>query len=87
MLCRHCNLKPINRPRRLCWNCYYAQGIRELYPSSIKYCRQGVGVGLWAVPLPPTPTRNRPGPGKVAVLEERARCGCALWHPDDGEAA
>ena len=39
-------------------------------------------------PLPPFPTAALPGtPEKVAILEERARRGFALWHPLDAEGA
>lgn len=30
--CRHCG-KKANRPRGLCWNCYYDPAIGALYPS------------------------------------------------------
>ena len=37
MLCRHCNRVPSNRPRGLCWSCYYKPGVRDLYPSTSKF--------------------------------------------------
>ncbi len=84
MLCRHCNRVPSNRPRGLCWSCYYTPGVRELYPSTSKFARRGVGDRNGRVPLAPEPTSALPGtPEKVAVLEERARLGLALWHPLD----
>lgn len=36
-LCRHCNCRKVNRPRGLCWHCYYTPGVRALYPSTNKY--------------------------------------------------
>lgn len=36
-LCRHCNTKFANRPRRLCWGCYNLPGVRDLYPSTSKF--------------------------------------------------
>lgn len=82
-LCRHCNRRPVNRPRGLCWHCYYKPGVRELYPSTSKYAFRGVGNGQRKRPLP-TPTDTLPGtPERVAVLEERAAREEALWHPDD----
>src|SRR5687767_2729126 len=83
-VCRHCQQSKVNRPRGLCWSCYYRPGVRELYPSTSKYARRGVGNFAGAAPLPPCPTSARPGtPEKLAVLEERARDRCGLWHPYD----
>ena len=36
-LCRHCKVKPVRRPRGLCWACYYSPGIRASYPSANKF--------------------------------------------------
>lgn len=84
MKCRHCHRANINRPRGLCWSCYYTPSIRERYPSTSKFARRGVGDRNGRMPLPPAPTRAMPGsPEKLAILEQRARLGQALWHPDD----
>jgi hypothetical protein len=84
MLCRHCQRVPSNRPRGLCWSCYYRPGVRELYPSTSKFARRGVGDFNGEARLPVGPTVARPGsPEKVAILAERARLGVALWHPLD----
>jgi hypothetical protein len=84
MLCRHCGRVPSNRPRGLCWSCYYKPGVRDLYPSTSKFARRGLDDFNGRVPLPPAPTEAAPGsPEKVAVLMERARKRQALWHPDD----
>jgi hypothetical protein len=84
MTCRHCGRSRVNRPRGLCWSCYYTPGVRERYPSTSKFAKRGVGNGNGLAPLPLMPTRARPGsPEKVAVLEERARRRQALWHPLD----
>jgi hypothetical protein len=84
MLCKHCQRVPSNRPRGLCWTCYYKPGVRELYPSTSKFARRGVEDRVGKVALPPTPTRALPGtPEKVAILEERARLRVSLWHPAD----
>ncbi len=32
MLCRHCNRRPVNRPRGLCFRHYYDPAVRALYP-------------------------------------------------------
>ena len=42
MLCRHCQKVRSNRPRGLCWSCYYTPGVRDLYPSTSKFARRGV---------------------------------------------
>jgi hypothetical protein len=83
-LCRHCGTRAVNRPRCLCWSCYYTPGVRQLYPPTSKFARQGVGLGNRNAPLPPEPTAALPGtPEKVAVLEARAAARVALWHPGD----
>jgi len=82
-LCRHCNRKFVNRPRGLCWTCWYTPGVRALYPSTSKFARRGVPDYCGRSPLP-SPTAAPPGsPEKVAVLEARAARGQALWHPAD----
>ena len=84
MLCRHCNRVPSNRPRGLCWSCYYTPGVRELYPSTSKFARRGVSDFNGRARLSARPTSALPGtPDKVAILEERARLGLSLWHPLD----
>jgi hypothetical protein len=86
-LCRHCRLYGATRPRGLCWTCYYTPGLREGYApeGDQRFSRRGNGTANLAPPVPPEPTDALPGtPEKVAVLEERARLGLALWHPDDG---
>lgn len=84
MLCRHCNQVHSNRPRGLCWSCYYSPGVRDQYPSTSKYARRGVGNFNGRTALPPLPTGALPGsPEKVAILAERARNHQSLWHPDD----
>lgn len=41
-LCRHCQKVKPNRPRGLCWTCYYTPGVLERYPSTSKYaCGNG----------------------------------------------
>lgn len=83
MLCRNCQKVKSNRPRGLCWSCYYKPGVRDLYPSTSKFARRGVADFCGKARLP-EPTRALPGSAeKVAVLEERARLGLALWHPLD----
>lgn len=85
MLCRHCRTFRINRPRRLCWACYYRPGVKELYPPTSKFARKGHGAdSVRRISLPPFPTQALPGtPEKVAILEQRARLRQELFHPDD----
>src|SRR5581483_5761260 len=84
MLCRHCNRVPSNRPRGLCWSCYYTPGVREQYPSTSKFARRGVSDFNGHVAPAAQPTTALPGtPEKVAILAERARLRQSLWHPQD----
>lgn len=86
-ICKHCKKVPVNRPRGLCWNCYYAPGVKELYPSTSKYAHRGVSNGqMHTVPLPAEPCPFPPGtPEKTAELERRAAAGEALRHPKDAD--
>jgi hypothetical protein len=84
MTCRHCHKAPVNRPRGLCWSCYYTAGVRDLYPSTSKFARRGVGNFCGRAAPAAGPTAALPGsPEKVAILEERARLRQDLWHPRD----
>ena len=86
-ICRHCSKSKVNRPRGLCWSCYYTPGVKDQYPSTSKYARRGVGNFNGNAPLPAEPTVAAPGsPEKAAVLAERARLKQALWHPLDATA-
>ena len=83
MLCRHCQKVKSNRPRGLCWSCYYTPGVRDLFPSTSKFARRGVKDFNGRARMP-EPTSALPGtPEKVAILEQRARLGQCLWHPLD----
>jgi len=88
MLCRHCQKTKSNRPRGLCWTCYYTIGVRELYPSTSKFARRGVGNFNGNAPLPDRPTGAAPGTeDKILILIERAASRQALFHPLDGPSA
>jgi hypothetical protein len=87
-ICRNCNERGVNRPRGLCWTCYYSPGVREKFPSTSKFAHRGVGNFTGNAPLPSIPTSAAPGTAeKVSVLEERARMKQALWHPLDATGA
>lgn len=79
--CRHCRRRRLCRSRGLCWRCFHNPTIRPLYSpgnnSGVEDRNGGYG-------LPPR-TRSEAGtPGKLEALEQRARAGLALWHPQDG---
>lgn len=82
-LCRHCHARYVSRPRALCWPCYQFPAVRDLYPSTSKYGRKGVGTTDHEGSLP-TPCDAPPGsPEKIEVLASRARLGQQLHHPLD----
>ena len=84
MLCRHCQKTKSNRPRGLCWTCYYTPGVRALYPSTSKFARRGPGNFNGHAPLPDCPTAAAPGSeAKILILTERAAMKQALFHPLD----
>lgn len=88
MTCRHCSRGLVTRPRHLCWACYYAPGVRELYPSTSKFGRRGIGNFYGRAPMPPFPTQALPGtPEKIALLTQRAQQRQQLFHPDDALCA
>jgi hypothetical protein len=86
-ICRHCKDgdKPVNRPRGLCWTCYYTPGVKALYPSTSKFAVRGVGNGQrFRIKLDSAPTMAVPGSiEKVEVMEDRAKRGVAIFHPVD----
>jgi hypothetical protein len=58
--------------------------VRELYPSTSKFARRGVGHCNDLPEEPATPTAAQPGSQeKVAILEQRVLQRQALWHPAD----
>lgn len=83
-VCRHCSKAKVNRPRGLCWSCYYTPGVKDLFPSTSKYARRGEGNFLGDAPLASIPTAAPPGSlEKLAVLAERVLHKKALFHPHD----
>ncbi len=86
MMCQHCHVTPISRPRRLCWSCYYAPGVRDLYPATSKFGLRGPGAYQRDAAPPAFPTTAPPGsPEKIAVLTERVRRRQSLGHPEDAD--
>ena len=87
-ICRNCSKCKVNRPRGLCWSCYYTPGVKEMFPSTSKYARRGIGNFSGNAPLPEAPTTAIPGtPEKLAILELRAKMKCAIFHPADAKFA
>ena len=85
-LCQCCHGKKANRPRGLCWVCYYAPGVRDRHPSTSNYARRGSGTANGPGRLPAEPTHHPPGSeGKIIAMIERAERGEALFHPLDAQ--
>lgn len=82
-ICQHCKKSRINRPRKLCWSCYYTPGVKELYPSTSKFARRGVPDKNGETPPPTQATQIPAGKNRVEVLRQRAARGETLWHSDD----
>lgn len=78
--CKHCQKVPSNRPRGLCWSCYYRPGVREQYAIAANSVKKSATClsGEQAAP-----TRIRPGPDKVAVMVFRASLGMPIFCDDD----
>ena len=84
MTCRHCRnpKRTVNRPRGLCWYCFYTPGVKERYRMFVH--RSEVGKFHTGGPTQPIPTTAAPGtPEKLQVLEARARAGQHVFHPAD----
>lgn len=83
-ICAHCKQMIVNRPRGLCWGCYYKPGVKDMYPSTSKYAHRGHGNYGGGKRGPRKPTKAPPGSAeKILVLERRARAALTLWHPND----
>lgn len=84
-MCRHCHKYRITRPRFLCANCYYTDGLRDRYPpcGDPKFSGRGVGCNGGGKGLG-EPTSGGPGSeGKIRAMEQRAAAGLSIWHPQD----
>ena len=82
--CRNCSKSRVNRPRGLCWTCYYTPGVKEFYPSTSKFARRGVDDFNGRAARPVQATDATPGSeAKITVLMERAAQRQSLWHPAD----
>ncbi|MSR32472.1 MAG: hypothetical protein EXR99_13315 [Gemmataceae bacterium] len=84
MLCRSCNRTRANRPRGLCYSCYYKPEVRERFPSTSKFAQRGKGIGVEGLKLSLEPTLALPGTeAKMLILMERLARGEELFHPLD----
>ena len=37
-ICKHCRKSKVNRPRGLCWGCYYTPGVKDHAPLDFQIC-------------------------------------------------
>lgn len=81
--CVHCGERQANRPRRLCWKCYYTPEVKDQYPPATAHGKRGIALEAPRLPAD-SPTEAFPGTEeKIAVLMRRAALGQALYHPLD----
>lgn len=86
-ICRHCSKSKVNRPRGLCWSCYYNPGVKEMYPSTSKFAHRGTGNFTGIVAEPVAATEALPGTEeKIRILAARVARRESLWHRDDAPA-
>jgi hypothetical protein len=81
--CLHCKDRKANRPRGLCWACYYDPAIRDLYQPVSKYGRRGTGNVNRNGGIPQPTTAITGTPEHLEVLAGRAARGEQLHHPKD----
>lgn len=80
--CRHCKTRKCNRPRGLCWTCYYTPEVRASYGPISKFGRRGNGLTELLPPL--ESTRAVAGTEeKIALMAERVARGEEARHVMD----
>lgn len=83
--CRHCQREKVNRPRGLCWGCYYKPGVRVMYPSTSKYGNR-YGMDFNDAAKTPRPTSALPGSeDKIRVMIRRGDNQESIFHPQDAQ--
>ena len=81
--CRHCQVRLRCRSKGLCSTCSSTPSIRAMYASEVN---RGVEDFCGAPPLA-EPTDTIPGTeSRIAVYQERAAAGLAVFHPRDAKA-
>jgi hypothetical protein len=84
MFCQHCQERHAYRPRGLCNRCYYMPGVRYRYHLPAKAACRPADVEEAPICPAGAPTTALPGSlAKLAVLQQRASRGEALFHPAD----
>jgi hypothetical protein len=86
-LCQHCKRRQINRPRLLCWSCFYEPAIRQQYEAVRNQYMEPHNLNRdnnKKPRLPTYPTDALPGSAeKIAIMEARFAEGLAVFHPED----
>lgn len=79
--CKHCGkLRTGNRPRGLCWTCYYTPSVRDAYPpdsSRLPVENRCAGDPEETHPYPPG------SPEKIAYLAGLVLHKRSMFHPND----
>ncbi len=80
LVCQHCGdpKRPVNRPRGLCWKCYYTPGVQDLYGAKCKVFAAPDSSLADSAPDPPTPEMLDIGE-RVAAYAKRAAAGLPLF--------
>jgi hypothetical protein len=100
-VCRNCSnpAHAVNRPRGLCWRCFYTPGVKEAFgyfarTGSVHSVRGALRTPTLRVnhnigrPVAPAPTTAVPGtPEKIEVMRLRAEARYAVLHPADAKYA
>jgi hypothetical protein len=83
MVCRHCKIRKMYKPRGLCYSCYNSP-VRDFYPPETTRGNHSWCLSRKRLAVPAEPTFARPGsPEKIEVMQERAARGEAVFHPED----
>ena len=84
-MCRHCDQRQANRPKKLCWRCHSNTAIREQYVSLSPFGKRTEIAGSNLLSM--FTTTATPGSvEKLEVLCYRAKMGRLLFHPEDAAA-
>lgn len=81
--CRHCGLMG-RRPKGLCWKCFSTPEINQQYQTQSKYHPNHMEKDFDGKAPLGSPTQALPGSEeKLQAMEDRARRGFAIFHPQD----